>query len=558
MVEERGQLAIPGGQLPADAEHSPGNDSGLLVWIAEHVSPASTLAFADRHRRKLWAVTLIFYIAAFNGQWRIQPDAALYLSLGRNLATGRGYTYLDQPNLLAYPGWPALIAGTFKIFGSSSLVMVNVLMLLIALATVMMVYRLFLLHSGRPTAVVMSVGVGLTKAFFCYGFELWSDMPFALGAMSALAGYEGMLGRRNPSAAPLAAQAPPVQRRWLDRCFFAGGLLFAALMRPTIWPLIAAILLAIFAQTLTRKFHWRSFLTLSALIGTAAGVVVAVLLSHGRLHGYGSVYVDYLLNRITRGSTDTGTHSLAENVQNLFTWAASDVLFQTRLGPTCNELLSLLVIGLGFSLFRYRVLWGFWFSLLLATILISQETLDRYFLPVLPLLVYAWWKLLVHLYGVCREWSVNLSLPRPLPGMIFLALLSFGAFMNVTKVGGIIAQQRELPFLASYDKGTFEVINKFAKQVRNHTGPAAIILCKAPYGRVTAYLTDRFVTNGIDRPLEHLKGRPVFVVEPSDLLTQSKLRQAGLVEGPALFTVTPSPNHGEKAVAMSLHSTYKK
>jgi hypothetical protein len=553
MVEDRGQLAIPGGQLPADAEHSPTAASGLLLWISQHVSPESTLEFADRHRRSLLAVVLGFYLAAFNGQWRIQPDAALYLSLGRNLATGRGYTYLGQPNRLAYPGWPTLIAGTFKIFGSHSLVSVNLLMLLIALATVAMVYRLFLLHSGRPTAVVMSVGVGLTKAFFCYGFELWSDMPFALGAMSALAGYEGIFGKRAKSRAALTRY-----NCWLDCFFFAGGLLFAASMRPTIWPLVMAIILALIAQTFRRQMKWQSLLAISAMAAAAAAVLIAIIWTHGQLHGYGSVYVDYLRNRITHGSAETGAHSLAENVQNLFTWAASDVLFQARLGPTFNELLSMLVIGLGFSLFRYRLLWGFWFTLLLATILISQETLDRYFLPVLPLLVYAWWRLLLRIYAVCREWSTDLSLARHLPGVVFATLLSLGAFMNITKVGGIISQQRQLPFLTGYDKGTFEVIPKFARQIKDQTGPAAIILCKAPYGRVTAYLTDRFVTNGIERPLEHLKGRPVYVVEPSDLLTQSKLRQAGLVEGPALFTVAPPPVHGEKAIALSLHSTHRR
>jgi len=552
MIEDRGQLAIPGGQVPADTRHSPPAASGLLLWIAEHFSPDSTLTFADRHRRLLLGVVLLFYFAAFNGQWRIQPDAALYLSLGRNLATGRGYTYLEQPNHLAYPGWPTLIAGTFKLFGSHSLLSVNLLMLLIALATVAMVYRLFLLHSGRPTAVVMSVGVGLTKAFFCYGFELWSDMPFALGAISALAGYEGMFGERRP------ATAAPASNRWLDRFFFFGGLLFAASMRPTIWPLVMAIILALIAQTFRRQTNWKSLLAISATASAALGLLIAIIWTHDQLHGYGSVYVDYLRNRITHGSAETGAHSLAENVQNLFTWAASDVLFQARLGPTCNELLSLLVIGLGFSLFRYRLLWGFWFTLLLATILISQETLDRYFLPVLPLLVYAWWRLLLRISAICREWSFDLSLPRYLPGLVFVTLLSLGAIMNVTKVGGIVVQQRELPFLTGYDKGTFEVIPRFARQLRNQTGPAAVILCKAPYGRVTAYLADRFVTNGIERPLEHLKGRPVYVVEPSDLMTQSKLRQAGLVEGPALFTITPPPIHGEKAVALSLHSTSKK
>jgi hypothetical protein len=189
--------------------------------------------------------------------------------------------------------------------------------------------------------------------------------------------------------------------------------------------------------------------------------------------------------------------------------------------------------------------------------MVAQETLDRYFLPVLPLLVYAWWQMLLSIYSVCREWTTHYSMPRFVPNVVFVALLGFGACANVAKVGGIIVQQREVPFLSGYDKGTFEVMPKFARLVHDHTGPEAVILCGAPYGRVTAFLADRFASNGVGIQLSRAKGH-IFIVEPSDLLLQSKLRQAGLVEGPAMFTVTPSANHGEKAVAMSLHSTYKK
>jgi hypothetical protein len=547
MIDERAQLAMVGGQgaqIPAAAAPA---ELGASLWIQSHVTPASMLAFADRHRRALWITVLFFYLAAFNGQWRVQPDAAYYLSIGRNLAEGKGFTYLGIPDHLAYPGWPGLIAITFRIFGSHSLLSVNVVMLMISLATVSMVYRLFLLHSGRPTAVAMSVGVGLTKAFFCYGFELWSDMPFALGAMAALAGYEGLFGN---------SFARSTRQRRIDAVFFIGGLLLAASMRPTIWPLLAAIALSIAFQTVRRQISWRVFTIIASISILLAGIVITIAWMRTGMHGFGGVYEDYLLNRFRGTTPDNNVHPFTDNIRDLFTLAASDVLFQTRLGPTCNTLLSLGVIALGFSLFRYRVLWGFWFTLLLAIILVSQETLDRYFLPVLPLLVYSWWMFMCWIYRNLKE--APLSLPPWSASVAFAGLMLFGTLMNLTKVGGIIMQQRERPFLASYDKGTFDVAPQFAKLLHDRVGDKAIVLAKAPYGRVTAFLSDRYVTSSSAVTIGQTQTHNIYVIDPSDLATQNLLRTAGLTEGPALFTVIPSANHGEKAVALSLHATHRR
>jgi type VI protein secretion system component VasF len=68
--------------------------------------PDRVLAWADAHRRKLLAVVILLYALGFNGQWRMEPDSALYLTIGRNLAEGRGYTYHGAHHHLAYPGPP--------------------------------------------------------------------------------------------------------------------------------------------------------------------------------------------------------------------------------------------------------------------------------------------------------------------------------------------------------------------------------------------------------------------------------------------------------------------
>ena len=78
--------------------------------------PARLLSFADRNHRAIFLAIALIYLLSFNGQWRVERDSALYLTIGRNLAEGQGYTYHGVPHRLAFPGLPVLFAGTFKLF----------------------------------------------------------------------------------------------------------------------------------------------------------------------------------------------------------------------------------------------------------------------------------------------------------------------------------------------------------------------------------------------------------------------------------------------------------
>ena len=66
--------------------------------------PVALLAWIDQHRRQLFLCLAALYLLGFNGQWQIEPDSALYLTLARNLARGLGYTYHGAPQNLAFPG----------------------------------------------------------------------------------------------------------------------------------------------------------------------------------------------------------------------------------------------------------------------------------------------------------------------------------------------------------------------------------------------------------------------------------------------------------------------
>src|SRR5688500_17838412 len=62
------------------------------------------LSFVDRHRYKLFLALAALYLLGFNGQWRPEPDSALYLVIGRNIALGEGYTYHGVSHRLVFPG----------------------------------------------------------------------------------------------------------------------------------------------------------------------------------------------------------------------------------------------------------------------------------------------------------------------------------------------------------------------------------------------------------------------------------------------------------------------
>src|ERR1700722_9966178 len=174
------------------------------------------------HQRKLIIVVFGLYLAGFNGQWRLEPDSALFLSLGRNLAEGRGYTYLGRPNHLAYPGLPWVNAVLFKLFGDHALFAANTFMLLTALAALGLTYRLFRLHAGSATAMVVMLGVGITKTFYRYAFELRSDMPFLLGVMAFFCGFEAIFAKPTEDQKRSA--------KWFDWTLLIGGFALAALM----------------------------------------------------------------------------------------------------------------------------------------------------------------------------------------------------------------------------------------------------------------------------------------------------------------------------------------
>jgi hypothetical protein len=462
-----GTDSLPYSKLPSESP------SALIQPIR---LPARLLAMADRRRRIVFLAIVLIYLLSFNGQWRVERDSALYLTIGRNLAEGQGYTYHGVAHHLAFPGLPLLFAGTFKLFPSGNVLPALALMLLMGFATLALMYRLVLLHADRPTAVMLTAGLAITRVFYRYCFELLSDLPFLLGVTAFLVGYEAIFFRRRANAA--------ARTRWFDWLLLIGGLAIAVAMRPTMWVLLAAIVLAVVWDLILGIV--RGSMRWTPVLLAATVVLAAVVFIHydwRRGNGALPQYEEYFLNIRLSHPADVIHDMLHQSIPELCKGVLAKSLFGVSLSaiPLFDPLAALLAIGLCVWLLRFRVLWGLW-ALATIAMLLAFKPLDRYVLPIVPLLVLAWWQLLL---------LINRKLPEKWADAVFLVLLIGGSVMNLGRVGEMVLEQRRQPFLARYREGRYVSLNDIGKLVHVNVNRRSWVLVEPKVARILTYVSHR-------------------------------------------------------------------
>jgi hypothetical protein len=493
----------------------PGFDESTAAWSGW------LLLWADRYRKWVMLAILAIYLAGFNAQWRLEPDSALYLSIGQNLANGHGYTFQGRPNRLAYPGLPVLFAGIFKstsTFGHGrSLVPELVIMLLMGMATLGLTYRLFLLSSGRPTAVIITTGVAMSRVFYRYNFELLSDLPFLLGVMSFLVGYEAIFHRRGVDPGGTAA----VTRRrvhWFDGLLLVAGLAVAIAMRPAMWALVFAVIAASVWSLLRagkRSLRWGQLLICLAVIGAVAVFYIRDPRHAAQHPGQpaGPVYAeeDEMLN--LRGDKLLAMVRRGQGHVPMLVDAVTKAAFGMQLPWGSEWVLGTTMALLGMGLLFYRPLWGMLVATTVLMVLLVKP-LDRYFLPVAPLLVFAWWRFCV--------W-VNRSLPARWGNKVFAILFVLGACTNGAKVFAFMFEQRSTPFLSTYKEGRYASTAEAARMIEAHTPPSGPadspqttwVLVGPKMARIITFLSSRYAIEPEERRNLDPDHQPLFALEPS-------------------------------------------
>lgn len=498
-----------------------GTNTPALIQPADW--PRRLEMFYARWRTILWLGLIATYLGGFSTLWSPEPDSALYLSTARNLARGQGYTYQGEPNTLAWPGYPHLLAGLFKATYVDNIPGAHVLSLGMTLAFLALVYRLFLRHAGSGVAMIVTGMTGMSQLVFGQAFQLRNDMPFALGAIAFLAGYERLMQRADAphlSLADLSAlgrstaaritRARSKYQSLLDWSLIIAGLIWAMAMRPNGWVLLSVIALAGLVHPSTRR-------QMSALLAVGIVAAVAFLYFDPRNGGVSAL-----------GSYEAHLRAILAHPLNFLRGpflanlraALQPTLVESTLGmefplAPINAALGLVAVAWSFSFIRARPLWTLWVLATVACLLI--EPTGRYLLAVVPLFAFGWWR-------AAQWWMRRRRLGLRWRNILFAVVLALWVLPNAWQVAYTMGKQRRIGWvqrLGRTDPVPYEQIGRQLR-LRRALPPGAFVLAPRDRSRPFSYLLDR------------------VTLEPADLATRRIPPDAPLI------AVIPDGEEGEE------------
>jgi hypothetical protein len=158
----------------------------------------------------------------------------------------------------------------------------------------------------------------------------------------------------------------------------------------------------------------------------------------------------------------------------------------------------------------------------------------RYFLQVLPVMLYACWLAVVGLHRRAR--AAAAADPARVPalrraGAATLGLVAVLAGLNLVRVASLIAEQRRTPFLARYRDGKYAAAPGVAAVLRERTPQGAWVLVPQKYGRILTYLSGRYAVEPGPATLLDPAEQPVYVLEPMDEAGRAWMEQKALAAG---------------------------
>ncbi|MGB2938008.1 MAG: phospholipid carrier-dependent glycosyltransferase [Phycisphaerae bacterium] len=191
-------------------------------------------------RRVILAILFVvfFYLAGLNNHWAVKSDSGLYLALGRSLAEGRGMEFNGKQEWGIPPVVPLLIAGCWLLVGDQYW-LINLAMSLFGLGVVVLTYltakRLSAglpedLRPGLALGVVLIVGT--SARLFIDSTRILTDVPFTFFVMLGM--YAFVRGRGGYWAWYLLGSAALLLATLtrLPGLFFFGGVFVAVLVEP--------------------------------------------------------------------------------------------------------------------------------------------------------------------------------------------------------------------------------------------------------------------------------------------------------------------------------------
>jgi hypothetical protein len=382
------------------------------------------LQWADRHRGWLLLGVIVLYAASITGRWRVAPDTALYMSLGRSLAEGRGFTYHGVHHNWYEPGLPWVIGVSFRLFGEDNYLPLTLFILACGVASLTLAYQLFKRYAGRPTAVVLTVLLASAETFYRYCFQIVTDMPFLVGLFAVLLAYERLLGRHKRGD----------REPWWAWAFLFLGALVMCAFRPTILTFLGALALAT-AWNLARGPDRMRHALVAAVV--VAGVLAFRVSDPRRTSVAEAAHREATLKSLLTERRGFALHRMFTRfIPEMLAEHAPEAVLGIELGTGVDQAFSVVVIALGMALVTRRPLWGAWVAATVAQMAFWLPR-ERYFLPILPLLLIALWETARWLESRLKPPAGTLSFAAVLLLLLVPNLLQDGVFVSEQRWRGI-------------------------------------------------------------------------------------------------------------------------
>ena len=413
-----------------------GNNSQDTTVAAEAPWSARVLAWADRHRWWLFAGVVVLYALGFTGRWRVAPDTALYMELGRNLSEGKGFVYHGVKHNWYEPGLPYVIGLSFRWFGEDNYVPLALFMVACGFVSLALVYHLFRVHAGRPTAVVMTVLLAAAETFYRYCFQIVTDTPFLVGIMGFLLGYEALVRREDAEARERPRRWGP----WGGWALIAAGTVVMCAFRPTIITFLGALAVATLYHLVRGPDRVRHVL----IAALAVGSVLAFRAADPRRStpGEAAHREATLKTLLTEKRGWALERSFKRFIPEMLSEHTPEAVMGIEVGTPQDQILSVATIALGLGLVTRRVLWGAWVAATVAQMAFWLPR-ERYFLPILPLLQFAVWR--AALWLEVRTPEPGERTPSTVQGRLgFIAIASLLLVPNLVQDANFIYEQHWL------------------------------------------------------------------------------------------------------------------
>ena len=437
-------------------------DSSSWVTVDGRQVSDQVLTTTDKKQLKILSVLaalgLIQAWVFFDWNPSLSGDNAVFMILGRALATGRGLVHINNPGLPVEtqfpPGFPALLAGVNLLYPGNLLAMKWFVSLLYALS----IPLVYLLVSARESRVLAFVVAGFCLAsapLLSYSHAVMSEIPYMVASVGALLLLGRESGPRTSIWTVLAAVAAYYIRS-VGITAIATVVLVLALRRQYRQAAIAGLgAVALVLPWVVYSSNQDGSTYIGALVQINAyrpelGYLTPQMLAERLFHNlklYGLQVIPEVLLPYPFSSLDTSGYAA-------WMWA----LASACLGLVCYFLLfrrGCLAVRIYMALYAGVILlWPqIWSSM-------------RFLIPVIPLILYAsvW-----SVRALIGRWMPNRTAARVLIVLLCVATVS----SNVFALSQLYSQKGKM---------TLEWHNYFmaAAWVRTHADPSAVVACRKP------------------------------------------------------------------------------